>query len=96
MRKAREHANLNQAELAGNIEIARSSVVNYETDRKMVSRPVLIAWSLATGVPYEWLCHGDTQPCGPPEPKRRRSEGDRGGLRSPINKMQRSQAKIPA
>ncbi len=66
MRKAREDAQLNQSDLAGKIEIARSSIVNYETDRKMVSRPVLIAWSLATGVPYEWLCHGDTQPCGPP------------------------------
>ncbi len=72
MRKAREDARLNQSDLAGKVEIARSSIVNYETDRRMVSRPVLIAWSLATGVPYEWLCHGDTLPCGPPA---RRSDG---------------------
>src|SRR5258708_5465214 len=72
MRKAREDAQLNQSDLAGKVEIARSSIVNYETDRRMVSRPVLIAWSLVTGVPYEWLCHGDTLPCGP---QGRRSDG---------------------
>src|SRR5260370_2562423 len=65
MRKAREDAQLNQSDLAGKVEIARSSIVNYETDRRMVSRPVLIAWSLATGVPYECLSHRDTLPCRP-------------------------------
>jgi transcriptional regulator with XRE-family HTH domain len=47
MRKAREHAGLKQAELAEEIGIGRSSVVNYESGRAVPSRPVMLAWSLA-------------------------------------------------
>ena len=55
LRKAREHAGLKQAELAGEIGIGRSSIVNYEMDRAEPSRPVLLAWAMRTGVSYEWL-----------------------------------------
>lgn len=55
LRKAREHAGLKQAELAQIIGIARSSVVSYESDRTAPSRPVVLSWSLATGVPAEWV-----------------------------------------
>jgi len=88
MRKAREYAGLSQAELAHEISVSRTSVVAYETGRSRPSRPALLAWSLATGVPYAWLCHGDTLPCGePPEPRNRRSA--RSGGRSDVvpNKM---------
>jgi DNA-binding XRE family transcriptional regulator len=55
LRKARETAGLNQSELADEIGIGRTSVVNYESGRKMPSRPVLLSWALRTSVPYEWL-----------------------------------------
>jgi transcriptional regulator with XRE-family HTH domain len=55
LRKAREHARLNQAELAAAIGIARSSVVNYESGRSVPSRPVVLSWSLCTGVSQEWV-----------------------------------------
>ena len=55
LRKAREHAGLKQAELAQMIGIARSSVVSYESDRTVPSRPVVLSWSMATGVPTEWV-----------------------------------------
>ncbi len=55
LRKAREHAGLNQAQLAATIGIARSSVVSYESGRTTPSRPVVLSWSLCTGVPAEWV-----------------------------------------
>jgi len=67
MRKARENDLLSQAELARKCSIGRTSVVAYETGRSRPSRPGLLSWSLVTGVSYEWLCHGDTLPCGPPQ-----------------------------
>ena len=75
MRKAREHARLSQAQMARDIGVGRTSIVRYETDdtdgdRYPPSRPVVRAWSFRTGVAYEWLCHGDTQPCGPPPARR--------------------------
>ncbi len=66
LRKAREVTGLSQAEMAREIGVARTSIVTYETGHKKPGRPVVRAWSFRTGVPYEWLCHGDTQPCGPP------------------------------
>jgi transcriptional regulator with XRE-family HTH domain len=55
MRKAREHAGLKQSELAGEIGIARSSIVNYESGRTEPSRPILLSWALRCGVDHEWL-----------------------------------------
>ena len=55
LRKARKHARLEQTELAQIIGIARSSIVSYESDRTVPSRPVVLSWSLATGVPAEWV-----------------------------------------
>jgi DNA-binding XRE family transcriptional regulator len=66
MRKAREHAGLSQAEMARDIGVGRTSIVRYETGTQKPSRPVLLAWSMRTKVSYEWMCHGDTHPCGPP------------------------------
>lgn len=67
LRKARDHAGLNQADFAKRIGIARSSIVNYETGRTSPSRPVILSWAFATGVSLEWLI-GDT----PNSPNKRR------------------------
>jgi transcriptional regulator with XRE-family HTH domain len=88
MRKAREHAGLSQAELAHEISIGRTSVVRYETGLSTPSRPALLAWSFRTQVPYEWMCHGDTLPCGP---DKRRSEDAEGTPGVSATKMQRLQ-----
>jgi DNA-binding XRE family transcriptional regulator len=55
LRKAREFAGLKQAELADEIGIARSSVVNYEAGRYAPSRPVALSWAIRCGVDYGWL-----------------------------------------
>lgn len=55
LRKARETAGLTQQELADQIEVARASVVNWETGRFAPRRYVLVSWALACGVSFEWL-----------------------------------------
>jgi DNA-binding XRE family transcriptional regulator len=55
MRKAREYANLKQTEMAAEIGIGRSSIINYEGGKAEPPRPVLLAWAMCTGVSYKWL-----------------------------------------
>jgi transcriptional regulator with XRE-family HTH domain len=55
LRKAREHAGLKQTEMAADLGIGRSSIINYESDKAEPPRPVLVAWALRCSVPYEWL-----------------------------------------
>lgn len=63
LRKARLHAGLEQAELAREIGIGRSTIVNYEAGRTRPSRPVLVSWAMRCGVSFEWLSQ-DPNPWG--------------------------------
>ena len=66
LRKAREHAGLDQTELADLVGISRNTISNYERGQTAPKRPVLLAWSLATGVPRAWLETGaEPDPQGP-------------------------------
>ena len=66
LRKAREVTGLDQAAFAEEIGVSRGTVRNYETGRSRPRKVVLIAWSLRTGVPIEWLEHGiEPAPDGP-------------------------------
>lgn len=58
LRKARELAGLQQIELAAELGIHRGSVANYESGRTTPNRPVVMAWALRCGVPFEWLRDG--------------------------------------
>ena len=55
LRKAREDAGLEQQELAAMIGVARNTVGNAEKGKTAVRKIVLNQWSLATGVPVQWL-----------------------------------------
>lgn len=68
LRKAREVAGLDQAELAELIGVGRTSISNYEKAVSTPKRPVILSWALATGVPVEWLASGITPEPGPNEP----------------------------
>lgn len=57
-RKAREHAGMDQRQLADAIGVARNTVVNYEHGHRQPREIVLRAWAMATGVPLEWLKSG--------------------------------------
>lgn len=58
LRKAREHAGLEQAELAERMGVGRNTVSNYERAAHEPREIVLRAWAAATGVPLEWLRTG--------------------------------------
>lgn len=60
MRKARLHAGLKQQELADLAGVSRASIENYEGDKRVPRRPVLLAWAMATGVALAWLL-GDAE-----------------------------------
>lgn len=68
IRKARESADLSQTALAELTGISRRSLSNYEASATTPRRPQLVVIALATGVPVEWLQHGDMgmpRPGGP-------------------------------
>lgn len=55
LRKAREFAGLEQAELAERMGVSRGTIGNNEAGKVSV-RPITIkAWALATGVDAHWL-----------------------------------------
>lgn len=62
LRKARETTGLSQRNFAERIHVDRNTVSNAETDRVKVRPITLTAWSLATGVPVNWLLTGASNP----------------------------------
>src|SRR5690625_2722285 len=70
LRKAREASGLGQTEFASELGISRNTVTNYERDHVAARRVVLLAWSMRTGVPLDWIRTGETKnprPGGPDE-----------------------------
>lgn len=53
--KAREMAGISVQAMADQLKVARTTISNWEHDRVEVSRSVVIAYGLITGVPSEWL-----------------------------------------
>lgn len=58
LRKARETADLDQAQLAELIGVSRNSVSAAERGVSKPRKAVLIAWAFTTRVPFEWLMTG--------------------------------------
>lgn len=58
LRKAREVAGLDQAELARLAGISRATVSNAERGAGVPQRATLRAWALVTGVNADWLTEG--------------------------------------
>ena len=55
LRKAREHANLGQKELADLIGISRASISVYESGHRPPPKPVLLSWAIVCNVDLDWL-----------------------------------------
>ncbi|MSS45898.1 helix-turn-helix transcriptional regulator [Cutibacterium sp. WCA-380-WT-3A] len=55
LRKAREHAGLEQSELASTIGVSRNTVSAAERGVSAPRRHVVMAWAMACGVPVEWI-----------------------------------------
>lgn len=62
LRKAREHAHIDQADLAKDLGVARQTVSNYERGAVKPRRAVVMAWAMRTGVPIKWLETGEAPP----------------------------------
>ena len=58
MRKARQLTGMSTLEFAREIGVSQKTVNNAESDSHVVRKIVLNAWSLATGVPVEWIQTG--------------------------------------
>lgn len=58
LRIAREHAGLEQADLARLMDVNRNTISRAEVGASEPRRIVLKAWALATGVPLEWILTG--------------------------------------
>lgn len=68
LRKARELTGLGQEAFGDETGISRRSISDYEGDKAVPRKPVMMAWAFRTGVPLEWLETGAT-PQGDPGPE---------------------------
>ena len=68
LRKAREAAGLEQAQLGELMAYSRQAISSAERGVTTPRRIVLRAWAMATGVPVEWLETGEAPPAGPEGP----------------------------
>lgn len=59
LRKARNHAGMEQVELADALGVARNTISNYETDRRHPSKALIRYWAEVCGVSNDWLVDGD-------------------------------------
>lgn len=59
LRKARETRRMSQSELGEALGMTRVTVGRYETDVREPPRSVLMAWAMATGVPFAWIETGE-------------------------------------
>lgn len=63
LRKAREHAGLEQGALAERIDVSRQTVGNYELGRTPRPKKLIVRqWALACGVNFDWLWEGAAHP----------------------------------
>ena len=59
LRLAREHAGLQQAQLADLVGVARNTISRAESGAAAPGRPLLLSWAMATGVPLGWILTGE-------------------------------------
>lgn len=79
MRIARQHAGLEQGDLAERIGVSRNTISNAENNRVQPRRLLINAWALACGVPVSWILTGQTP--APPDDIKLRSSDYKNGLR---------------
>ncbi|MGQ4553283.1 helix-turn-helix transcriptional regulator [Dermabacteraceae bacterium CCM 9519] len=68
LRLAREHAGMDQSTLAEKVGAARRTISAAENGGHKPRRSLLILWSMATGVPLEWILTGQEKTPGPDGP----------------------------
>lgn len=64
MRQARKNVKADQAAMASILEVSRQTIIDWETNKRKPSVPVMFAWAHITGVDMQWLRCGDCQFAG--------------------------------
>lgn len=68
LRKARQVTGLTTREFAERIGVSQKTITSAENDVHAVRKITFLAWSMATGVPVEWLQTGDVEGTAKPRP----------------------------
>ena len=68
LNKAVRVSGLTVSRLADALGVHRNTIGNYLSGRTQADKRTLMAWALATGVPYGWLTDGKTPADGPGGP----------------------------
>lgn len=63
--KARKAAGLTQEQIGERLGLGARSIARYENDHATPYEAIVIAWSVVTGAPIEWL-HGDDRAASVP------------------------------
>lgn len=79
MRKALRYAGIGPGEMADYLDVGGNTVSTWINGRINPSKQTLRLWALRCGVDFNWLCHGDSTPCGPRAGKPV-SPGQKGGM----------------
>jgi transcriptional regulator with XRE-family HTH domain len=54
---------MSASEMADYLDVGPNTVSTWINGRVTPSTATAKLWALRTGVPYTWLCHGNTKPC---------------------------------
>lgn len=65
IRKALREGGIGVTQIADYLGVSRTTVSNWINGRVPAPSPALRLIAMRTGVPFEWLCHGDVLPCRP-------------------------------
>lgn len=79
MRKALRVAGIGPGEMAAYLDVGGNTVSTWINGRINPSKQTLRLWAMRCGVDFNWLCHGDSTPCGPGTGKTV-SPGQKGGM----------------
>lgn len=60
LRKALRHGDVGVGEMAEYLGVERNTVSRYINGHTKADVRTLRLWAMRTGVPYEWLLHGDS------------------------------------
>lgn len=61
LRRSLRHAGMGVQEMADYLGVSRNSVGNWINGHKEPGVAYVKLWALRTGVPYQWLAHGEQQ-----------------------------------
>lgn len=62
LRRARKDAGLSQEQMAMELDVARTTISQYENDGGGIAADRLIRWAELTGASLDWIAWGESRP----------------------------------